>query len=215
MAMFAFGAIGASAASAALPEFLSVFPNHFTSHGELSTLKTTVASKTVTCQKVDNLGDLLTAKTALVLVTFLGCKLSGTFPCSSGEGAGTEEIMTSSLHVTLGYIKKSTKEVGTQLSGTGGSEGNLLALFECNTGGGTFQAAKVKGSVIGTIAPINEPTLKLTINFAESGGVQAVLKLEGGSKSFLETSLNKGVFENSVEVSKDELLLEKDVTLDA
>jgi hypothetical protein len=215
VAAFALSAVGASAASAVTPpEFLGTFPDHFTSHGGISTLKTTTVPKTVTCSNVDNIGEITGAKTALVLVTFLGCKLSGTFPCSSGEGAGIEEIMTSLLNVTLGYIKASTHEVGTRLTGTGGSEGNLLALFTCEN-----QLAKVKGSVIGQIpsADLNVLTLAFTINFAESSEkVQAVLKLEGESKkSFLETSLNKGAFENSAEASGDELLLEKDVKIDA
>lgn len=214
MAVFAFSAIGASAASAALPEFLGTFPDHFTSHGGLSTLKTVAASKTVTCASVDNLGEILNAKEALVLVTFLGCKLSGVDPCTSGAGAGSLEIVTSSLHIELGYIKESTHEVGTDLKGTGGTSKELLAEFECNASG-VLLPAKVEGSVIGAVSPVNTSTSALTINFAESGGKQAVKKFQGGAEDVLKTSLNKGVFEESVEVSKDELLLSTAVKIDA
>lgn len=214
MAVFAFSAIGASAASAELPEFLGTFPVHFTSHGGVSILKTVTVPKTVTCNSIDNLGEITGPKTAWVLVTFLGCNLSGVDPCTGGAGAGSGNIMTSLLNIALGYIKKSTKEVGTDLTGTGGTSKELLAEFECNAEG-TLLPARVEGSVIGAVTPVNTLTSTLTINFAESGGKQAVKKFEKGEEDVLKTSLNKGVFEESVEVSKDELLLSSAVKIDA
>jgi hypothetical protein len=234
VAAFAFGAIATSAASAAKPEWLDCYkvakgtgtypskeacaksekageeprewvlskPNLFTSTGGVSKLK--AGGMTVSCESVMNKGEITGPKTGLVLVAFLGCKLSGTFACTSGGSAGSEEIKTSSLHMTLGYIKKTAPiEVGVALEGTG-TEGSL-AEFTCDEGKFT---AKVKGSVIGVMTPINEETSNFTLTFAESGGKQAVQKLEKESKDTLEVSLNKGVFEEGVETSTDMIVTE-------
>ena len=117
-----------------------------------------------------------------MLISFKGCKLSGTFPCST-PGAGAEEIMTATLDMTLGYITKSTKDVGVALKGLGGSEKNLLAEYECNDEGALLPV-KIKGSIIGLITPVNTSTLTFTLNFAENATTkkQAVEKLEGESQ---------------------------------
>jgi hypothetical protein len=214
MAVFAFSAIAASAASAALPEWLGTFPTPFTSHGGEAILKVGTVSK-VKCASTTNTGSITGPKLGTVLVNFTGCKLSGSFPCNS-PGAGTEEIMTFTLDMTLGYITKSTKDVGVALKGLGGAEKNLLAEFECNDEGALLPA-RVKGSVIGLITPIGVSTLTFTLNFAENATTkkQAVEKLEGEAKDVLEASLNRGVFEEGVEIALDEILTEKDLKIDA
>ena len=75
--------------------------------------------------------------------------------------------MTATLDMTLGYITKSTKDVGVALGGLGGAEGNLLVEFECNDEGASLPA-RVKGSVIGLIMLVNTSTLTFTLNFAEN-----------------------------------------------
>jgi hypothetical protein len=208
----AFSVIAVSAASAALPEFLGTFPTNFTSHSGEAVLK--AATSKVKCVSTSNTGQITGAKTGTVLVTFSGCKLSGTFPCKS-PGAGAEEIMTFSLDMTLGYISSATEDVGVDFKGLGGAEKNLLAEFECNDEG-TLIPAKIKGSVIGLITPLGASTLTFTLNFAENETTkkQAVEKLEGSAKDTLEVSLNKGVFEEGVEKTEDTILTEKDLKID-
>jgi hypothetical protein len=197
-----------------LPEWLGTFPTNFTSHGGEAVLK--VATSKVKCASTDNTGVVTGAKTGTVLVTFLGCKLSGVDPCKSPGAAGAEEIMTFTLNMALGYITKEPKDVGVDLTGTGGAEGNLLAEFECKVGEGVIPV-KVKGSVIGLITPINTSTLTFTLNFAENATTkkQAVEKFENKAKDTLEVSLNKGVFEEGVEITEDTILTEKDLKIDA
>jgi hypothetical protein len=214
MAVFAFSAIAASAASAALPEWLGKFPTKFTSHSGEAVLK--VSTSKVKCASSTNSGQITNAKEGTVVVTFSGCKLSGTFPCTSGGGAGPEQIITSTLNMGLGYITKSTKDVGVDLKGTGGATGNLLAEFECNDEGALLPA-RVKGSVIGLITPINSLALTFKLNFAENATTkkQAVEKLEGEPKDTLEASLNRGLFEEGIEIVEDEILTELDLKIDA
>jgi hypothetical protein len=212
MTVVAFSVIAVSAASAALPEWLGTFPTNFTSHGGEAVLEVSVSK--IKCTSTSDKGQITNAKEGKVVVTFSGCKFSGTFPCTSGGGAGPEQIITSTLNMGLGYITKSTKDVGVDLKGTGGAIGNLLAEFECNDEGASL-LARVKGSVIGLITPIITSTLTFTLNFAESSGKQAIQKLEGEAKDTLEVSLERGAFEEGVETMTDEILTEKDLKIDA
>lgn len=213
MAPVAFSAIAASAASAALPEWLGTFPTDFTSHGGEAVLK--VSTSKIKCASTSDTGQITGAKTGTMSVTASGCKLSGVDPCNS-PGAGAEEMTTATLDMRLGYITKSTKDVGVDLKGLGGAEGNLLAEAECNVEGACLPV-KIKGSVVGLITPVNTSTLTFTLNFAENTTTkkQLVEKLEGEAKDTLEVSLNNGVFEEGVEISNDTILTEKDLKVDA
>ena len=193
VAAFALSAFVASAAFAVNPEWLG-YPLHFTSLGLASKLK--AGGTSITCVHVDNLGYITGPQSGWVLVTFLGCKLANKFPCKS-TGANEEEIMTSLLNMTLGYINKKAKDVGVALSATG-----PLAEFSCNDEGVPFPAV-VKHSVVGLITPINTKAKEFALKFEESGGKQAIQELEGAGKSTLEVSLNGGVFEEGVEISED------------
>lgn len=220
MAVFALGAVVASSASAALePGFTGPFPNHFTSLSLTeSTLKT--SSTTIKCAHLDNLGEITGAAMGWVNVTFLGCKFSETFPCNS-TGAASEEIKTSALLMTPGYIKKGAPtEVGVALEPLAGTAGTL-AEFTCHVKieekPETKLLAEVKGSVIGKISPPNTKTLEFELAFSESaGGTQSVEKFEGEKKGdhLLEVFLNgetKAV--KGVEITNDMIFTEKDTEM--
>jgi hypothetical protein len=75
--------------------------------------------------------------------------------------------MTFTLDMMLGYITKSTKDIGVALKGLGGATGNLLAEFECHIEEDLLPV-RIKGSLIGLLTPINTSTLTFTLNFAEN-----------------------------------------------
>jgi hypothetical protein len=213
MTVVALNAIAASTASAKLPEWLGTFPTKFTSHGGEAILK--VGSSKIRCISTNGKGEITGAKTGLELITVSGCKFSGSIGCNS-PGAGPEEVITSTLNMTLGYITKSTKDIGIAINGTGGATGNLLTEIECHEGE-TPLLVKIRSSIIGLLTPINTLNLTFTLNFAENATTkkQAVEKFEAEPKDTLEVALFNGVFEEGVAITEDTILTEKDLKIDA
>ncbi len=206
VAVFALSAVAASAASAAKPEFLGPFPNKFTSTSGKGILET-VNGKKVECESDTNEGELTSAKKDNVIVKFKGCKGLGGGACHSTIPlGGPGEIITNKLLSTLGYIDKATKEVGIALEPE--AKKGLFTTIVCLVGEIEIPV-EVKGSVIGVVTPINTLTKTFTLEFKQSKGVQAVQNLEEKSKDTLETSINKGVFEESGEETTDTLVTEK------
>lgn len=205
VAAFAVSAVAASGASAANPEFLGTFPIHFSSLalGE-SSLK--AGGNTITCLHVDNLGVITGPKTGSVDVTFLGCKLAKKFVCNNEGNTTGSTITTSLLSMSLGYTTKPATGV-LLLPAAGGA----LAEFTCHVKiepeePETTLLVEVKGGVIGAISPTNVKTSEFEFSFAESGGEQAVQKLEGEGtkKHVLEVFFNKEAIGNKgVQLTKD------------
>ncbi len=197
MAAGAFGALGASASSAALPEFVGSTPLAFTSKLKATTLET-VGTLKITCAGGSNAGDVTGPKTLTVRIKFTGCILNG-LRCASGATAG--EIETPPLTGTLGYIKQATKDVGLDLAQPAGAP---FMAFTC----GEDLPVVVQGSVIGTIKPINKnvaPPKHFTVKFAQKKGKQKPTKFEVGPVDVLSTALGGGPFEESGLASSDEL----------
>jgi hypothetical protein len=197
MAAGAFGALGASASSAALPEFVGAMPLAFESTLKATTLET-VAGPKITCTGGVDAGQVTGAKSLTVKITFTGCMLNG-IACRSGSIAGA--IETPVLTGTLGYIKASSKQVGLDLSQPAGAP---FLDFTC----GEDLTLVVKGSVIGTVKPVNKnvaPPKHFTLMLSEKKGKQKPTKLEGGPVDVLETSFAGGPFEPSGLASTDEL----------
>jgi len=196
IATAALGAVGATAASAALPEFVGPSPLPFKSTLKASTLET-VGGLKITCTGGSNTGELTGPKSLTVRITFTGCILNG-LPCTSGAAAGA--IETSTLNGTLGYIKKATKVVGIDLA----LPGAPLMAFDC----GEDLRIAVFGSVIGRITPVDvnvAPPKHFTLAFAQKAGKQHLTHLEGGPKDVLETSVLGGPFEESGLAATDAL----------
>ncbi len=190
------GAIGASAASAAPPEFVGPMPLGFESKLTASTLET-VGGLKVTCTAGVNSGQVTGSKTLTVEMRFTGCMLNG-IPCRSSSAAN--EIETSVLTGTLGYINKAKKQVGLDLA----SPGAPLMDFTC----GEDLQIVVTGSVIGKIKPVDkliQPPRHFTLKFVQSKGKQKPTKLEAGLVDVLETSVLGGPLEATGLSSTDTL----------
>jgi hypothetical protein len=87
----------------------------------------------VECETETNTGEAQAKnKVANVKVVFTGCALFGVVPCET-EGRPEGEIETNTLKGKLGWIKKSTKEVGVVLEPL--SKKELFAAFVCGGGG--------------------------------------------------------------------------------
>jgi hypothetical protein len=195
------------ASASALPEFSAPFGKPFTSTSKASLFETVGGSKLM-CKADTNTGEVTGPQSGVITITFTGCKLTG-IPCNTpGMAPGT--IATNLLTMTIGYINKANKEVGVDLVEPFG--GGFL-----NYGCGPTLFAKVQGSVIGRITPINvkvKPGKVFTLHFTQSKGVQKPVKLEGGPVDVLETSFG-GPFVESGLMSTDKVKFGEVVELKA
>jgi hypothetical protein len=83
----------------------------------------------VECTAENNSGEAVAKnKVENIHVTFTGCVVFGSLPCES-EGAAEGEISTNTLKGKLGWINKSTKEVGVLLEPA--QKHGLFARFAC------------------------------------------------------------------------------------
>jgi hypothetical protein len=209
VAMFAMSATTALSASAALPEFSGPFPKPFTSTSKASLLETVPpGSKKTKCTADTNVGEITGAQTGFITITFTGCTLNKV-PCNTpGLASGT--IATSLLSIKMNYINKAKKWVGIDLMEPAGG---LFMAYGC----GSAMSARVAGSVIGRIVPINKvvPISKFfEVHFQQGLGVQKPTKLEGGPVDVLETSFG-GPFEQTGLLSNDRIFFSEPVTLSA
>ena len=212
IAVLALAAVAVSSASAATcttkPCFTGTFPNTYTSSSGAGTLETKSGTKVKCSSDSTEGGEITGEKTGkLKSVVFKGCESSG-FKCST-KGAASGEIKTVELETTLGYINKSTKEVGIALKPKGGGD---FVTFECTA----LVKVTVKGAVIGVMTPVNSETMKYTLKFTQTGGKQTPQKFEGGSTDILESEIDgSGKFEESGEQTEDALTLAKTTKLEA
>jgi hypothetical protein len=137
----------------------------------------------VSCESQNNVGET-SGKNAVknVVVTFYGCKALGVAPCSNTPNEG--EIKVNLLSGELGFINKSTDEVGIAL--TPQKKKGDFAEFTCSLGGSLLTttvgvapntthekavyAPKGGGdSIISPITPVNEMTSSFTQVYSENG----------------------------------------------
>ncbi len=205
--LLALGASTASSSYAALPEFSGPFGKPFTSSSGPSRLRG-VGGKRVICTASTDVGEFTGAKTGSVTITWTGCTLKKT-QCST-PGSAPGEIVSPALAMTLGYINKSTKAVGVDLSEPSGGP---FLLFSCLAG----TRVLVVGSVIGRIGPVNKlvtPSETFKLRFAQVGGIQKVQNLEGEPKDTLEISF-LAPLETAGLRMEDQILFAEPVTLSA
>ncbi|HTZ64054.1 MAG TPA: hypothetical protein VMB51_08115 [Solirubrobacteraceae bacterium] len=157
---------------------------------------------TVECESEANHGEINGSNTVGdVSVTFKGCKLLGTAPCSNTEKEG--EIHVNELKGEIGFINKGTspREVGLQL--TPAQNKGRFAQFEClgfvttvvgvgsKKEGCAYTETKLCGDdrIIGTVTPVNEETPSLTQTFKINEETQEnePSKLEGKPRASLES----------------------------
>jgi hypothetical protein len=187
----ALSAIGASMATAALPEFSNTTAT-FTSSSGSGTL-TSKSDNTITCTADTDKGKVTGAKTVEVTVDFTGCTVFGIANGNSlGDAAGT--ILTTATG-ELCYLNKTEKKVGLLLTPTG--ELHLEAAGAL---------AEVTGKLIGELKPVNTSSVhgELVLK-AKAAGEQGILNCEDGQDEHLEISLNEGIFEDASEATTDKV----------
>jgi hypothetical protein len=175
VAAFALSAIVASSALAA--KHVNTGPIKYKSASGIAFLELEGAGK-VECKTSTAVGEITTATSGTVTATFVGCETLGKKCTSKAAAEGT--IITKLLATSTGYVNKPKAEVGTDFKPAAGI---YLAEFECPGSPDIFN--KVKGSVIGRLAPANEMSVKSKSDLKNSGGKQEVEKFEGGEKDTL------------------------------
>jgi hypothetical protein len=195
--MFALAAVASSSASAAcggnpLPCFHGPYPIHFTAlqlgEGELIT----IGGRDIKCKHGSALGFVNGPKDVLVGggaasggIVYKGCKSTkfGAGECQSGATKG--EIVTLPLLGLLGYINKTSREVGLLFETDGG--GTHFASFECEAF--IKEKVTVTGSVICKLSPVNTPTPTKDYHLLckQTNGIQEPLSFEGQGKMSLTT----------------------------
>jgi hypothetical protein len=191
------GAAGTSSATAALPEFVPA-----PSAGIESVIKATkfetVGKTVVNCKHGGNSGAITGPKTISLKIELFGCAIPGALCTSPGGEPG--EIIAEGLTGTLGYIHKTTKVVGLDLS-----SGGTFTMFTCGV-----TPFIVEGSVIGRIAPVNKIVKSgehFAVHFLQKEGNQKFPNFEGEPPDILSTSIGGKPFEPTGLAMTDEVFV--------
>ena len=198
-------AASTATASAVLPEFTGPFPKTFTATSKASLLEAVGGTKTK-CTSDSAFGELTGPQNGSMTIIFTGCKVNK-IPCNT-PGATPGTIATNALSMKIDYINKAKKQVGIDLVEAAGA---LFLEYGC----GSSVLARVQGSVIGKIGPINKlvtPSATFKLTFAQALGVQKFPKLEAAPIDVLETSFG-GPFEQTGLASTDLILFGEPVKL--
>jgi hypothetical protein len=195
----ALAAAVSATAFAANPEFLpGTAGAKFTGKGGKATLAIKGGS-TITCQEwviEKGNGELLGPKTGLAIIDFKGCTAFGLPANSLGD---LKEIILAHVETELCYINKSTKHVGIIFT-------TLPVHIEIPAIG---LLVSVTGSFIGLLEPVNIKQTVYTLNIAQTGGVQAIEKCEGGAARTLSTSTDGGaITQSGIEAEKGTITFE-------
>jgi hypothetical protein len=209
MAIFAVGAITATAALAEDPEILSKVPAKFTTESKEKTtsiLETSELLAKITCTNSKTSGEFTTVREGTGKITFKGCK-EGKNACES-KGAAKEEIVVGTADFTLVDVLLPKEVLGLGLEVLALEGGKNEFKFSC---AGEKIKSKVTGSVIGEFLNLvtekmaKEPlvlTLFTTaeLSFVQTQGKQSVTTCdfpaafcEKGKKKFnLSTNFGLG-----------------------
>ncbi len=157
---------------------------------------------TVECESEANHGEISSGNAlSNISVTFKGCKLLGSVPCSNTQNEG--EIHVNALKGSLGFINKNAtpREVGIELQpakkkGEFAQFGCLGGLITTVVGMGSkkegcaYAQPKCGGDgIVSPVTPINTPTNELTQTFTLNTETQENIpnKLEGKPLALLES----------------------------
>jgi hypothetical protein len=163
--------------------------NKFTGKTGTATLETTGGAR-IKCTASTSAGEYNGTKTATVNASFTGCTLvSSSQPCTSA-GAAAGEVVTPTLEGSLGFIKDTFRE-GREVS-VGLDLKHEPSVLSAECGGAQPTLVTVTGSVIAAIAPIDIMTMKSSLKYKASKGLQAPEAFEGGAKDTLLASLESG-----------------------
>jgi hypothetical protein len=154
------------------------------------TILATTGHSTIKCIAANFVGEWTGPKTASVTVEFQGCTNAKKEQCQSSP-QNKSEIKTLPLEAELGFIKNepTVVQVGLDLKPT--APLTQLVTYEC---GSVTETARVEGSVIGQIKPIDKMTTESNlIYFARRSGEQVPEQFEGGLKDTLSTTFMSGI----------------------
>jgi hypothetical protein len=197
VAILAFAAFAAASASASQPHFETEsgeFNIPFSGSGGAGKLET-VGGRIVTCTGNSNSGGTINSATTTAgsTVKFTGCTAFG-LPCtSSGQSSGTIVTLTT-VNGTLVYSEHASGQVASVLLKP--ASGTTFAEFNCGSPPFFGSHLTVRGSVLGTITPVNGAFSKTsTLSFTQTGGVQesgTVYRAPSGCAKTTATLESKG-----------------------
>jgi hypothetical protein len=166
--------VGASAsASAALPEFLPGAGNSFTGAGGPSFFETTGNTSLPLCNGLVSKASLTGTKAGTVEVELKGCHTSGGFNSVTCQTAGKPAgiiVFTGTIEPV--YLSREPKNVG------------VLVNVNEFTAHCSISTARVRGSFLGSISPINKlvgATEHFTFVAKQAGGVNEFTAYENSS----------------------------------
>jgi hypothetical protein len=174
------GAVAATTASAALPEFEGPFPKHFVATQLGAGFLETVGGNTVECSGGSTaLGFIRSEKDLLVSggIAIRGCGGAGFGQGKCQTGATEGEIITLQVLGLLGYINKAAKEVGVLFEPDNAPD---FTTFKCKTILGE-ETLLIKGTIVCPLSPVNTETESYKLICSQTKGVQKPLGFEGGT----------------------------------
>jgi hypothetical protein len=207
IAVFAMGAIAATAAMAEKPEFSPPEKNVFSTSGGKAKFEQKEGIAPVSAEKSTGKGEVTNAKEG----TFDELFENTTVPLG-GKATGLEDKTVGSVLVKgtfkLGYLDAAKTKVGV-----------VFKIIETH-----FEAEKlitlvsVRGAAIGQITPLNTKTKVFTVELTGAGGVQTFTEIlnatnSGFEKFKLESEINGGAFTQSDEVTTVKITTTKEASI--
>ena len=157
---------------------------HATSGRSEMIIEAAAATPDLACSDSQAAGEL--TPTALLTIEYRGCG-AGAQDCAS-VGSGLGVVRTNPLTGALGYLK-APDEVGLDLKP---AEGEVMLGFGCPKPEKEVSlAGRVKGSVIGRVAPLNRMSTSFTVALEEVAGKQELERFEGGLSDTLEGEVSR------------------------
>jgi hypothetical protein len=189
VAVLLIGALSAvAAASASAADQLAYTGNGKFSLGSGSGVLETASGLQITCTSDSGNGVLASpspATTALLTVSFKGCKSAGKACTSEGQASGT--VQTKTLEAT--FLLTTAGAGAIRLTPDPATGTAFLPPSKCGS-----IAFEVEGSVIGTLKEAS--STELTAGFLQTSGVQAITKAKKETEEFsgqLKANLGSGL----------------------
>lgn len=193
-AMLTIGAIAATSASAAFPEYAPLSPNAFTLTSGEMIFEQSGGLTGIHCKKANGAFSLIDVKEFKGSIAFKECSALLAGSCAS-EGAAEGEIIAPNVPLRLEYLSKASHEVGIILNYKSSGEAVALTSFKCKK---LLTKATLRGPLVAKMTPINTLTRNYTFGLKGSGGLQELIEYEkeGGSKvtAFPEMTINGGAY---------------------
>jgi len=164
-------------------------PQKFTGSSN-STVLATTGHSSIKCVNANITGEYTGPKTAAVEIEFQACTNSAGVQCQTTP-VQVSEIKMVGLEGELGFIKNELPYIKVGLDLRPRPPLTDLTTYEC---GSATETARVEGSVIAQIKPIDKMTLESNLLFkVTKAGQQVPQSFEGGPTDTLSTTFTSGV----------------------